>query len=94
MYAIRSYYATYSSQIPVYLPGEILLDMAEAYARSNQLTNAVEYLNDVLTKTDDVYGLNAAMDDQTTYLSSLSVITSYSIHYTKLYESSLKGGRL
>jgi hypothetical protein len=69
---IQGFFTTYSSEIPVYLPGEILLNMAEAYARSNQLTQAVEYLNDVLTKTDDVYGVNAALDDQTTYLSSLS----------------------
>jgi hypothetical protein len=47
----------------VYLPGEMLLIQAEAYARKNDLTNAVTYLNRVLTKTpaQDVYGLGAAL---------------------------------
>nr|WP_321356954.1 RagB/SusD family nutrient uptake outer membrane protein [uncultured Draconibacterium sp.] len=69
---ISGFFSTYSSDIPVYLPGEVLLNIAEAYARSNQLDDAVFYLNSVLTKTDDVYGLNASMDDQTTFLLSLS----------------------
>lgn len=47
--------------IPVYLPGEMLLIQAEAYARRDDLTNAVAELNKVLTKTadDDIYGLGA-----------------------------------
>lgn len=69
---INGFFTTYSSDIPVYLPGEILLNMAEAYARSNDLDNAVYYLNMVLTKTDDVYGLNAGMEDQTSDLELLS----------------------
>jgi hypothetical protein len=48
-------------EIPVYLPGEIVLIKAEAYARSNELTNAVSELNAVLTKTadSDIYGVGA-----------------------------------
>lgn len=69
---IQGFYTTFSSQIPTFLPGEMLLNIAEAYARSNEPGNAVSYLNRVLTKTDDVYGLNAAMADQSSYLSSLS----------------------
>jgi starch-binding outer membrane protein, SusD/RagB family len=45
--------------IPVYLPGEIILIKAEAYARQNQLTEAIAELNKVLTKTNDTYGVNA-----------------------------------
>lgn len=47
--------------IPVYLPGEILLIKAEAYARNNQLTEAVAELDAVLTKTSasDSFGLGA-----------------------------------
>ena len=48
-------------EIPVYLPGEVILIKDEAYARSNELTNAVSELNAVLTKTadSDIYGVGA-----------------------------------
>lgn len=48
-------------EIPVFLPGEILLIKAEAYARQDQLTEAVNELNKVLTKkaSDDIYGVGA-----------------------------------
>lgn len=48
-------------EIPVYLPGEMLLIIAEGYARNNDLVNAVAQLDIVLTKTaaNDVYGLGA-----------------------------------
>jgi len=58
-----AFYTANNAPIPVYLPGEMLLIQAEAYARKNDLTNAVTYLNRVLTKTpaQDVYGLGAAL---------------------------------
>ncbi len=37
--------------IPIYLPGEMLLIQAEAYARKNDLANAKIFLDRVLTKT-------------------------------------------
>ncbi len=46
-------------KIPVYLPGEMMLIKAEAYARQNMLADAVTALDNVLTKTTDVYGLGA-----------------------------------
>ena len=69
---IVGFFHAYNTEIPVYLPGEMLLNIAEAYTRNNDLPNAVIYTNQVMTKTDDIYGLNAAMPDQTIYLSSLS----------------------
>ena len=47
--------------IPVYLPGEMLLIEAEALARQDQITQAITSLNEVLTKTaaGDLYGLGA-----------------------------------
>ena len=48
-----------SKSIPIYLPGEMLLIKAEAYAMSDDLTNAVINLNLVRQKTDDIYGVNA-----------------------------------
>jgi hypothetical protein len=58
-----AFYTANNAPIPVYLPGEILLIQAEAYARKNDLTNAVIFLNRVLTKTpaQDIYGLGAAL---------------------------------
>ena len=48
-------------EIPVYLPGEIQLIIAEAQARSNNLNDAVTALNSVLTKqaSSDAFGIGA-----------------------------------
>lgn len=60
-YQVVGFWSDNLDEIPVYLPGEILLIKAEAYARSNELTSAVSELNAVLTKTadTDIYGLGA-----------------------------------
>ena len=49
------------TQIPVYLPGEMMLIKAEAYARqaTPDLTNALIELNKVVTKNNDIFGVNA-----------------------------------
>ena len=58
-----AFYTANNAAVPVYLPGEILLIQAEAYARKGDLTNAVASLNKVLTKTaaQDAFGLGAAL---------------------------------
>ncbi len=53
------FFATSTSSIPIYLPGEILLNKAEAYARQSQLTDAVTQLNLVRQKNNDPLGINA-----------------------------------
>lgn len=57
------FYTANGTAIPVYLPGEMLLIRAEAYARKNDLTNAVTELNRVLTKTpaQDAWGVGAGL---------------------------------
>lgn len=50
-----------TSPIPVYLHGEMLLNKAEAYARLNQLPEAVINLNLVREKTNDPLGVNAGL---------------------------------
>ncbi|WP_046245607.1 RagB/SusD family nutrient uptake outer membrane protein [Hymenobacter terrenus] len=66
------FYTANSAPIPVYLPGEMLLIRAEAYARKSDLPNAVTELNRVLTKTPatttppttalvDPFGVGAAL---------------------------------
>jgi hypothetical protein len=49
------------TQIPVYLPGEIMLIKAEAYARqaTPDLNNSLIELNKVVTKNNDIFGVNA-----------------------------------
>ena len=55
------FWTTSISPIPVYLQGEMLLNKAEAYARLNQLQDAVTNLNLVREKTDDPLGVNAGL---------------------------------
>ncbi|MBC6989417.1 RagB/SusD family nutrient uptake outer membrane protein [Hymenobacter sp. BT491] len=45
------FYTVAGAPIPVYVPGEMLLIRAEAYARKNDLTNAVTELNRVRTSS-------------------------------------------
>ena len=59
------FFSTADVKIPVYLPGEILLIKAEAYVGLGNLTDAVANINAVRTKTDDVFGVNAALADWT-----------------------------
>ena len=58
---ILGFAAASTTPWPVYLPGEMILIKAEAYARQNDLVNALIELNKVVTKTpaSDVYGVGA-----------------------------------
>jgi hypothetical protein len=62
---VLGFFNNATTSIPVYLPGEILLIKAEAYAMQNDLPNAVAQINLVRTKTDDVFGVNAGLVDWT-----------------------------
>jgi hypothetical protein len=57
------FYTANNAPIPVYVPGEMLLIRAEAYARKADVPNAITELNRVLTKTatTDAFGLGAAL---------------------------------
>ena len=55
------FFSSASTSIPVYLPGEILLIKAEAYAMTN-LSNAEAQINLVRQKTNDIFGVNAGLD--------------------------------
>jgi len=68
------FFSTASTAIPIYLPGEMLLIKAEAYAMSNDLPNAVINLNLVREKTDDVFGVNAGLGPWTGDVNSQSDI--------------------
>lgn len=62
-YRIGGFYATSTSSVPVYLPGEMTLIKSEAYARQNDLVNALLELNKVITKqpSADVWGVGAGL---------------------------------
>jgi len=68
------FFTTASTSIPMYLPGEMLLIKAEAYAMTNDLPNAITNLNLVRQKTNDVFGVNAALDPWSGDENSLSEI--------------------
>ena len=57
------FYTANNAPIPMYVPGEMLLIRAEAYARKADVPNAITELNRVLTKTaaTDAVGLGAAL---------------------------------
>lgn len=64
-YRIRGFYQTGIAQVPVYLPGEIMLIKAEALARqaTPDLAGALAELNRVVTKTQavDAWGVGAEL---------------------------------
>ncbi len=55
------FFTGFDAEIPVYLPGEMALIKAEAYARKGDLGNAVTQLNLVLQKqaANDIFGIGA-----------------------------------
>lgn len=90
---IKGFWFTNESPIPVYLPGEMLLIKAEAYARTSRLDLALIELNKVITKkpNDDVYGLGAAMPGLTGPYSEEELLTLiYKHRCIELFMSGLK----
>jgi starch-binding outer membrane protein, SusD/RagB family len=60
-YRIAGFGAAATTAIPVYLPGEMTLIKAEAYARQAipDIVNGLAELNKVVTKNNDPFGVNA-----------------------------------
>ncbi len=55
----KGFFTSDDASIPVYLPGEMTLIKAEVAARQNRISDAIAELDNILTKTDDVLGVNA-----------------------------------
>ncbi|XWW47828.1 RagB/SusD family nutrient uptake outer membrane protein [Fibrella sp. USSR17] len=89
-----AYYTANTAAIPVYVPGEIILIQAEAYARKNDLTNAITQLNRVRTKvaTADVFGLGAALPAYSGSATAADVLLD--IYKNRLVELAFQGFRL
>lgn len=87
----KGFFTSNADKIPVYLPGEVILIKAEAFARKNQLAEAVTELNKVLTKTNDVYGVNAALPTYSGANTQAAILTEiFRNRCIELYNSGLK----
>lgn len=87
------FFDTSLKSIPLYLPGEIILIKAEALARKNQLTNAVEELDKVLTKvgTSDAFGIGANLPAYSGTMDQASILEEiYKNRCIELYMSGLR----
>jgi len=79
--------------IPIYLPGEMLLIQAEAYARKNDLVNAKLFLDKVLTKTiaQDIFGIGAGLPPYAGPITQAALLEEiYKNRSIELYLSGLK----
>jgi hypothetical protein len=88
------FFKTDTSAIPVYLPGEMLLIQAEAYARKNDFPNAKLFLDKVLTKTpaQDIFGIGAALPPYSGPLDQASLL--FEIYKNRCIELYLSGMKL
>jgi starch-binding outer membrane protein, SusD/RagB family len=85
------FFTANTTQIPVYLPGEITLIKAEASARKGDLAGAVTELNKVLTKTTDVWGIGAALPAYNRANTADAILTEiYRNRCIELFMSGLK----
>ncbi len=91
-YRINGFYNATTTGIPVYLPSEMTLIKAEAYARANDLTNALTELNKVVTKTAaaDPFKVGANLPASTASTQANLLTEIYKNRCIELYMSGLK----
>lgn len=91
-FRINGFYNATTASIPVYLPSEITLIKAEAYARTNDLSNALVELNKILTKTTaaDPFKIGANLTATTATTASDILNEIYKNRCIELYMSGLK----
>jgi len=89
---ILGFAAASTTPWPVYLPGEMILIKAEAYARQNDLVNALIELNKVVTKTpaSDIYGVGADLPPLVGLTQAQILDQIYKHRSIELYMSGLK----
>lgn len=95
-YRMAGFAATVASEWPVYLPGEMILIKAEAYARqtSPDLANALIELNKIITKkpASDVFAVGADLPALVGPLTSAQILTE--IFRQRSIEMFLSGQKL
>jgi len=91
-FRINGFYNATTTGIPVYLPSEMTLIKAEAYARANDLTNALTELNKVVTKTAaaDPFKIGANLAASTASTQDALLTEIYKNRCIELYMSGLK----
>jgi hypothetical protein len=91
-FRINGFYNATTTGIPVYLPSEMTLIKAEAYARTNNLTSALTELNKVITKTAaaDPFKVGANLAASTASTSTAILDEIYKNRCIELYMSGLK----
>lgn len=91
-FRINGFYNATSTGIPIYLPSEMTLIKAEAYARTSNLTAALTELNKVITKTaaSDPFKVGAGLTASTASTSSAILDEIYKNRCIELYMSGLK----
>ena len=89
---IRGFSFTPTSRIPVYLPGEMHLIKAEAYARTSRPSEALAELNKVITKkpNQDIFSVGADLPAITSISNDELLIQIYKNRCIELFMSGLK----
>ncbi|MFC6100576.1 RagB/SusD family nutrient uptake outer membrane protein [Olivibacter domesticus] len=89
---IKGFAFTPTSRIPVYLPGEMLLIKAEAYARTSRYDLALVELNKVITKMpgQDIFGVGADLPALTSISNEELLTQIYRNRCIELFMSGLK----
>lgn len=89
---IKGFAAASTTPWPVYLPGEMTLIKAEAYARQNDLANALIELNKIVTKTPagDPYGVGADLPPVAPVGQAQTLDQIYKHRCIELYMAGLK----
>jgi hypothetical protein len=92
-FRIKGFALTNTARIPIYTQGELTLIKAEAYARNNDLGNALIELNKVVTKqpAEDSLGVGAGLPAISGPLTQADLLTAiYQNRCIELYMSGLK----
>jgi hypothetical protein len=91
-YRINGFFNATTAAVPVYLPSEMTLIKAEAYARTNDLTSALTELNKVITKTaaTDPFKVGAGLTASTASTATAILDEVYKNRCIELYMSGLK----
>lgn len=88
---VQGFFTGDTREIPVFLPGEILLIKAEALARKNNVAGAITELNKVLTKNNDIFGVNANLPAYSGEQTQTAVLQEiYRNRCIEMYMSGLK----
>ena len=94
-FRIKGFHASTTAQVPIYLPGEITLIKAEAYARQStpDLVNAIVELNKILTKqpANDPFGVGADLPPYAGAVTQAAILEQiYRNRCIELFMSGLK----